>query len=77
MRRPTGIRSERAFHHVSGIVSVVGAGIFNLIIGLLGLVAGLTGRWTLWGTDSSIALAVVGAGIAGLGVYQLVRSRRR
>jgi hypothetical protein len=53
------------------------AGVWNLIIGVLAILAGLSGRFTLIGTHSSTALYVVGACIAALGVYQLVRNARR
>ena len=49
------------------------AGVWNLIFGIVAIGAGLSGKFTLLGTHSSTALVVVGAGIAALGVYQLVR----
>ena len=53
----------------------MGAGIFNLILGVAGLVGGLTGKMALIGTESSTALAVFGGGVAALGIYQIIRSR--
>ncbi len=50
-------------------------GIVNVIIGLLLVVAGLSGKFVLLGTNSSILLAILGGGIAGMGVYRLVKSR--
>ena len=55
----------------------MGAGVFNLLLGLVGLVGGLSGRLALLGTNSSVALAVVGGLIAAYGAYQIIRSRRR
>ena len=51
------------------------AGVWNLGFGILAIIAGLSGRFTLMGTHSSTALYVVGGCIAALGVYQLVRQR--
>jgi hypothetical protein len=55
----------------------MGAGIWNLVFGILAIIAGLSGRFTLIGTHSSTALYVVGGCIAALGVYQLVRRAQR
>jgi hypothetical protein len=52
------------------------AGVWNLVIGLLAVGAGASGKFALIGTGSSKALIVIGACIAALGVYQLVKSRR-
>jgi len=52
------------------------AGIFNVVVGLLLLGAGASGQFTLLFTNSSIALVAIGAGIAGLGVFQILRARR-
>ncbi|MEM9187647.1 MAG: hypothetical protein AAGF12_00625 [Myxococcota bacterium] len=54
----------------------MGAGIFNLIIGGLMVAGGLSGRFTLLGTNSTEALAGLGAAICAYGIYQIVRSRR-
>jgi hypothetical protein len=53
------------------------AGVWNLGFGILAVIAGLSGRFTLIGTHSSTALYVVGGCIAALGVYQLARGARR
>ncbi|MDJ0764465.1 MAG: hypothetical protein QNJ97_15925 [Myxococcota bacterium] len=52
-------------------------GIFNIIAGLLMLVAGLSGKFVLWGTGSGGLLAAIGAVVAGMGVYRLVKYRNR
>lgn len=51
-------------------------GVWNIVIGAIMLVGGLTGKLRLIGTGSSGALAVVGGAVAAYGVYQFVRSRR-
>lgn len=55
----------------------MGSGIFNLIAGAVMLVGGLSGKMVFIGTGSSTLLAVVGAALAGFGVYQIIRARRR
>ncbi len=52
------------------------AGVWNLVIGLLAVGAGASGRFALIGTHSSTALVVVGGCIAALGLFQLIRSRK-
>jgi hypothetical protein len=54
----------------------MGAGIFNLVIGGVMIAGGASGKLTLIGTNSSVALLVIGIGVAGLGLYQIVKSRR-
>ncbi|MDP9034715.1 MAG: hypothetical protein M3O50_07885 [Myxococcota bacterium] len=53
----------------------MGAGVWNLAFGGVAIAAGLSGRFTLPGTDSSLALAGVGAVLAAFGLFQLLRSR--
>lgn len=53
------------------------AGMWNLGLGLVGVVMGATGQYTLFGTGSSTALMVVGGLLAALGLFQLVRNRGR
>lgn len=53
------------------------AGVWNVIIGLLMLAGGLSGRFSLLFTHSSTALAVVGGVIAVVGGYQIARARRQ
>jgi hypothetical protein len=48
-------------------------GILNIIIGGAFIVGGLTGKLALIGTNSGIALAVLGVGLVGLGIYRLVK----
>ncbi len=50
---------------------------WNLIIGILLVVAGLSGKFTLLFTNSSIALVVVGAALAAWGAYQSITSRKQ
>ncbi len=50
-------------------------GIFNIIVGLIMVVAGLSGKFALFGTKSSGLLAVVGAIVAGYGIYRTVKGR--
>lgn len=49
---------------------------WNMIIGLLAIAAGLSGRFTLLFTNSPWALVALGAAIFGYGVFQFVRARR-
>ena len=49
---------------------------FNIVFGLVMLGGGLSRKMTLIGTGSTEALAVAGAAIVGVGVYQLLRARR-
>ena len=53
------------------------AGVWNLGFGLLGVGLGLSGKFALLGTNSPMALVVVGAALAAWGVVQIVRSRGR
>jgi hypothetical protein len=50
-------------------------GVFNIIIGIIFIIGGLTGHLVLLGTHSGPALAVVGLLLIGFGVYRLVGSR--
>ena len=54
-------------------------GIFNIVIGLAMLAAGLSGKFALLGTNSSGALAVIGAAVAAFGIYRSIKdwSRKR
>ena len=51
-------------------------GVFNLVMGLATIVAGLTGEFALIGTGSSFGLVALGVGIAALGAHQVVKSLR-
>lgn len=54
----------------------MGAVIWNILIGAVMLVGGLSGKLSLIGTQSSPLLAAFGAGILGYGIWQGVRIRR-
>jgi hypothetical protein len=54
----------------------MGAGIFNVIIGLLAVAGGLSGRFALIGTQSTGLLVAFGVALAIYGGYQIVRARR-
>ena len=49
---------------------------WNIIIGIVFVVGGLTGKLALIGTNSGEALAVVGAGLFIYGIVQVVKSRQ-
>jgi len=49
-------------------------GIISIIIGIVFIVGGLTGKLVLMGTQSGGALAVVGVIILGVGVVRLTRN---
>jgi hypothetical protein len=56
------------------------AGVWNIVIGIAAVVAGLSGRFTLIGTSGTtgqILLVALGAGFAGYGVFQLLRSKKQ
>lgn len=52
-------------------------GIWNMVFGAVFVAMGLSGRFTLAFTNSQWALVAVGAAIAGWGVVQFVRHRKR
>ena len=47
----------------------------SVIIGLIFIVGGLSGKLALIGTNSGIALAVVGVLILGRGIYRIRKQR--
>ncbi len=49
---------------------------WNIIIGIVFVVGGLTGKLALIGTNSGEALAAVGAGLFIWGIVQVVKSRQ-
>ena len=49
---------------------------WNLILGIIFIIGGLSGKLALIGTNSGGALAVVGFGLAGWGAYQLAKKKR-
>ncbi|MCP4599889.1 MAG: hypothetical protein GY847_04990 [Proteobacteria bacterium] len=50
-------------------------GIFNIIVGLLMVAAGLSGKFSLMGTQSSGLLAAAGGVIAAFGIYRSLKGR--
>ena len=46
---------------------------WNIVIGLIFLIGGLSGKLALIGTNSGGAIAVVGAGLLVWGIVQMVR----
>jgi hypothetical protein len=49
---------------------------FNIIIGIIFIIGGLSGKLALIGTSSSPAIVAAGAGLVGWGIYQIVQRRR-
>ncbi|HKW39626.1 MAG TPA: hypothetical protein VJN39_00125 [Gemmatimonadales bacterium] len=47
----------------------------SIIIGLVFIVGGLTGNLALIGTNSGVALAVVGALLVGRGIYRIRKQK--
>lgn len=54
----------------------MGSAIFNIVVGLVCIVAALGFDAVLIFTDSNLALAGAGAAITVLGIYQLIRAKR-
>jgi hypothetical protein len=50
-------------------------GIINIVVGLLMVAAGLSGKFVLIGTHSGLLLAVVGGIVFGLGCWRLIQGR--
>jgi hypothetical protein len=48
---------------------------WNIIIGLVMIVGGASGKLALRGTSSSGALVAIGVALLGWGVFQLVRNK--
>jgi hypothetical protein len=48
---------------------------WNIIIGIIFIIGGLSGKIVLIGTDSSMALVGVGAALVVWGIVQVVRRR--
>ena len=44
----------------------------NIIIGIIMIIGGLSGKLVLIGTESGVALAALGAGLALFGVFRMV-----
>jgi hypothetical protein len=49
---------------------------WNIIIGIIFIIGGLSGYLALRGTQSGYALAAVGAGLLIWGIVQMTRSRQ-
>jgi hypothetical protein len=50
-------------------------GIISIVVGLILIIGGLTGKLVLIGTESGVALAAVGAVVAGIGVVRVIKAR--
>ena len=50
-------------------------GIINIILGGVFIVGGLSGGLVMRGTDSGIALAVIGGFLVALGIYRLLNQQ--
>jgi hypothetical protein len=50
-------------------------GVINIVIGLVFIVGGLTGKLSMRGTNSGGALAVIGVALVGLGGYRMMTRR--
>ena len=55
----------------------MGGAIFNIVIGVLCIAGGLSGKFSLIGTQSSTALVVAGGVACGLGIWQFFKNRPR
>jgi hypothetical protein len=51
------------------------SGMWNIVIGAIMVVGGLSGKLALKGTNSSGALAAVGAGLIVWGIVQVARAK--
>lgn len=49
---------------------------WNIILGIIFIIGGASGKLVLIGTDSSTALMVIGAGLCLWGIFQLVKARQ-
>ncbi len=48
-------------------------GVINIILGIIFIIGGRSGRLVLLGTHSGVALAVLGVVLLGLGIYRMTR----
>jgi hypothetical protein len=48
----------------------------NIIVGIVFIIGGLSGKLALIGTSSGPALAAVGAALVGWGIVKIVRARK-
>jgi hypothetical protein len=51
-------------------------GIGNIVIGIIFIVGGLSGKLALIGTNSGVALAAVGCILIGIGIFRIVKSKK-
>lgn len=51
-------------------------GVISIIIGIIFIIGGLTGKLALIGTNSGTALAVVGTILVAIGAYRMAIARR-
>lgn len=51
-------------------------GSISVVIGLVLIVGGLSGKLVMRGTDSGLALAVAGFVVAGIGVWRIVSAKK-
>lgn len=49
---------------------------WNIVLGVIMIVGGLSGQLAIRGTGSSTGLAVLGVVLAAYGVYQMVRANQ-
>ena len=49
--------------------------LFNIVLGVACIIGGASGRLTLFGTNSGVALAAAGSIAVGLGLFQIWRRR--
>jgi len=49
-------------------------GILNIIIGIIFIVGGLSGKMALRGTQSGGAIAVVGGFLIALGIFRMIKA---
>jgi hypothetical protein len=54
---------------------MIGGNMINIIIGIVFIIGGLSGRMALIGTNSGGLLAAVGAAMVVWGIVQVVRAR--
>jgi hypothetical protein len=48
-------------------------GIISIVLGLVFIIGGLSGKLALRGTESGPALAVIGVALIGLGIFRIVK----
>jgi hypothetical protein len=48
-------------------------GVVSIVLGLVFIIGGLSGKLALRGTESGPALAVIGVALIGLGIFRIVK----